>query len=155
MQTSDILSIVAIIISVLSFGLSFIYSIIRNRKQDTYIKRQDELIQRQLEKDEKEKVLEKVADLTAELVSIGNNKKVLRIANIGKALAKKVMFKLIDTTNWFLAYEDGLFPLDLSSGRNIDLPIIVGVDCLPKGKCHFSWEDETGQQEKDIVLTIY
>jgi hypothetical protein len=74
MQINDITIIISGLAFILS-GAAFFYSVIRNHKLDAFAERQDTLNKIQLEKNEKEKVLDKVSDLSAEVVSIGDKKK--------------------------------------------------------------------------------
>ena len=146
--TTDLIALLAVFVSV----LSFIYSIILNINQGKYIKHQDQLNQLLLEKEITERQKEQFAEVGAKVVKYGQSKYYIKVYNQGKARANNVTFTITES-EWRIM--DHAFPLEyLDAGSSVDLGLSLFLGSELKNKCKITWEDKSGHQEREVILIV-
>lgn len=142
------MDIVGLIISCLALLLGF-YTYC---KHDKKIKKQDEKInQYQLELIEKQKVDEKKAIIEAHIIKGESYKRIIKVYNKGKAIAKNVNVIIPEMGNFRVAYNP--CPIDIRPQNNIDIEIraFMSKDSSnSKIDIEFEWSDDFCELNKDI-----
>jgi hypothetical protein len=148
MNTSDVISVVAVAIAFLSIVASvFIYL-----NQKKYIATQDSLNKLLLQKERNELDSAKEGDVSATVVHLGTNQYKVRVFNKGKGRARNVRIDYPEDHDWGIM--DDLFPLEfLDAGQSVDLILALTLGSMSKIKAVLSWDDENGRRENEVILT--
>lgn len=126
----------------------------------TFKKREAELLEIQcklntliLDKEEQEAAHQKMADLSANFVTIGSKKHRLRISNRGKATAYHVTIGFPEGND--IIPEEVIhekFPLEsLESGQSVELIAVVGFGTKSKLAVQIAWQSDSGEKKDKVV----
>ena len=144
--------------------LAFLLSLYATWRAHAFKKREEELLEIQkklnmlmLDKEEREAAHEKEADLGANFVPIGSNKRRLRVFNKGRAVAYHVTIDFPEGNDIIL--EDDIqekFPLELlERGQSVDLIAMIAMGTKRKLAIRLSWESADGERcEKTVYVTV-
>ncbi|GEO24034.1 hypothetical protein [Cyclobacterium qasimii] len=139
--------IIPIIVSMLSLGLS-LYTYC---KHDAKIKKQNTLInQFQLEKLRKETDSEKKAIIEANVVKREKGKRIVKVYNKGKAIAKNVVVTFPGAPN--VSIMDYPASIDIRAQNSIDIQINASKISPETLKINFEWEDDLSLNNKDSQI---
>jgi hypothetical protein len=145
MQTSDIIALGALAVSI----IALVYTIILNVRQRKYEKTQHELNEIQLEKEEKEKALENVANFNVQMhdnSNLNRDHANIVITNIGKGFAQNVKLELIDING--INLNKNLFPEKFMSGQSESIHYCFS-SILHTGIVQLTWEDGQGSHSEE------
>ena len=131
--------------------IAMILSARTSQKQLKYEKKQNDLNELLYDKEQKEKIILNMADITAELIQIGISKEAIRVVNIGHARAENVDIDFSEEGNWTIMNE--FFPMDMDPGQSVDLKTLLAGGSSSKQECLLSWNDSNGNHCKRIMLT--
>ena len=144
--------------------LAFLLSLYATWRAHAFKKREEELLEIQkklnmlmLDKEEREAAHEKEADLGANFVPIGSNKRRLRVFNKGRAVAYHVTIDFPEGNDMVLEQDiQEKFPLELlERGQSVDLIAVVGLGTKRKLAVRLSWENIDGERcEKTVYATV-
>lgn len=146
MEFSDIISLIALLIAVLSLGMNFWFNW-----------HQLPLLRHSLKKSQVEALEEKKADIGVKLVKLGNSKYRVKIFNRGKAAARNVRIELPDSNNMIPDHEiRDKFPMEvLEQHDSVDLIAAVHIGTPRKHEVLLKWEDDhSDSNEKISYLTL-
>jgi hypothetical protein len=142
MQLSDIISSIAIIVSVFVFI-----------KQSRYEKIQNELNKMQIDDINKAKEESQRANISAKVVKMGEKKQLIRISNIGAVKAENIDIIFPEDFSWTIFDKQRLpFPF-LDPGNNFDLLFATYLSCEREYNVKIKWKENDKPMEKDIILT--
>lgn len=141
------MEIFGIVISLLALSLSlFTYF-----KHDLKIKKQDALLKEyQIEKIREEKEQEQKAIIEANVVSDNRGKRIIKVYNKGKSLAKDVNV-LIPESEGFTMISNPC-PIDIKPHNGIEITLIAFTNCPDKIKIDFEWTDNFKVKNTDSQM---
>lgn len=109
----------------------------------------------QIERDNREKRLNEMADLIAKYVKVDQKNK-LRIINKGKSDANNIRFEIIEARSIDIIIEE-IFPFErLEPEGELDLVMAIQMGNSTKLKIKLIWDDTSEKdRSKEIVIKIY
>ncbi|KUY30037.1 hypothetical protein ATB96_15790 [Elizabethkingia ursingii] len=117
-------------------------------KHDAKIKKQNTLInQFQLEKFRKETDLEKKAIIEANVIRGDKGKRIIKVYNRGKAVAKKVVVTFPGTPNVSIIDYPNI--IDIKAQNSIEIYVYTYVGSPDILQINFEWQDELSLYNKD------
>ena len=144
--------------------LAFLLSLYATWRAHAFKKREEELLEIQkklnmlmLDKEEREAAHEKEADLGANFVPIGSNKRRLRVFNKGRAVAYHVTIDFPEGNDMVLEQDiQEKFPLELlERGQSVELIAVVGLGTKRKLAVRLSWQSADGEKfNKTVYATL-
>ncbi|MFZ1010635.1 MAG: hypothetical protein WAN65_27600 [Candidatus Sulfotelmatobacter sp.] len=142
---SDVIATVALFLSALSIAVTIIFS-----------KRQDKLTRLLIAKEEDTALLQKQADISAEIVKeagdIHHHR--LKVSNSGKATATNVRLQLPGELDHLVVYADSLIPA-LEPNQSLGFPVIKAMNSQRSLTIKFTWDDPSGRdREKDLTILV-
>ncbi|WP_339904874.1 hypothetical protein [uncultured Cyclobacterium sp.] len=141
------LQIIPIIVSTMALG----FSLYTHFKYDAKIKKQNTLInQFQLDKFKKETDSEKRAIIEANVVKGEKGKRIVKVYNKGKAIAKNVVVTFPGASNVFIM--DYPASIDIRSQNSIDIQINASKISPETLTINFEWEDDLSLNNKDSQI---
>jgi len=139
-MTSIIISIIALLFSLFTYF-----------KHDKKIKKQAALLNTyQLEKIEKEKEEEKRAIVEANVLTDHKGRKIIKVYNKGKSLAKDVKV-IIPKSNGYEIINNPC-PIDIKPQIGIEITLIVLNSSLNKIEVCFEWQDNFKEKNIDSQM---
>jgi hypothetical protein len=146
----DLIALIALLLG--------IYSTYKSRK---FNKLQEEVML--LEKDLNKLLLKKEmtettrnlkADISANIIKLGNRKEKFKIYNKGKGTAKNIRFEEIGDSKIIILCDE-IFPLELLEPfQSVELSMITHDGCASKIKIRLTWDDDSGKNHsKELVVT--
>lgn len=141
------MEIAGIVISLFALSLSvFTYF-----KHDLKIKKQDALLKSyQIEKINAEKVHEQKAIIEANVVTDHKDRKIIKIYNKGKAIAREVNVS-IPKDNGFEVINNPC-PIDIKPQNGIEIMLIPFHSCPDKIQIDFEWKDNFKDKNIDTQM---
>lgn len=141
------MEIAGIIIALLALTLSLFTYI----KHDLKIKKQDALLKNyQLEKIKVEKEQEQKAIIEANVVTDHKGRKIIKVYNKGKSIAKDV--NVILPQNEDFEAINNPCPIDIKPQNGIEIILIVFNSCPDKVKINFEWKDNFKDKNVDCQM---
>ena len=138
------MEIIGIIISI--FALAF--ATLTYFKHDLKIKKQDAIINSyQIEKIKLEKEQEKKAIIEANVISHTKGKRIIKIYNKGKSIAKNVTVNIPENDGYSILKNP--CPIDIKPLNSIEIIIIVFNNDPDKIEIDFEWKDDFNDKNKD------
>ena len=132
--------------------LALLWGVFTYCKHDKKIKSQDKIIkQYQIDEIKKQKVDEKKAIIEAHIIKGESYKRIIRIYNKGKAIARNVNVIIPEMGNFQVA--NNPCPIDIRPQNNIDIEIraFMSKDSSnSKIDIEFEWSDDFCELNKDI-----
>lgn len=158
MTVSDLGSIASAIVALLALIVSFITMHKTNKfneKQNELAATTEKLTQLQIEREIAEGVTSKKADVSANFVSLGNNKSRLKVFNKGKGVAKNVRLVDLDHGNSILVVSDiaRKFPVPImEQHQSVEILASRTLGSGPRVHIKLIWDDDTGtDHEKELT----
>lgn len=139
-----IIECIPIAISLFAVG----FSVYTYRKHDRKINEQNKLINKYtLEKLAKENELEKKAIVEANVVRYDKGKRIIKIYNKGKAVAKNVVVSFPDDPNIIIREYPSSF--DISPYNSMDISVSIFVGSPHTAKIAIEWDDDYKSDNKE------
>jgi hypothetical protein len=149
----DMIASAALLLSIYSTWRSHKFK----KKEEALLELQRKVNELVIEKEKREAIEMRRAEMGANLIPIGSQNYRLRIFNKGKALAKNVSVDFPDGNELVLESDvKEKFPMEsMEPSQAVDLITTIHMQTKPKHKIHLSWQDIGGTpQEKIITVTI-
>lgn len=149
----DIVAIAALVISMYSLKKTSYF----NRKQTEFAETNAKLNKFLLLKEQEEKLQQRKADISANFVSMGKNKQVLKIFNKGKGTAKNVRLEFFEGDDLFIESDvTDKFPIPiLESFQHVDLRALNEFGSSRRIRVRLIWDDSLGNDnEKELTPTV-
>ncbi|EMW5171963.1 MULTISPECIES: hypothetical protein [Raoultella] len=145
-------------------GLAFLLSIYAtiktikfNERQKALIEAQEKLTNLQLAKEANELESSKKADVSANIVNIGNNKYKLKVFNKGKSPAKNVRIEFPDNNSPVsMSDVESKFPFEsLVAYQSVDLIASGELGRASKFTVRLIWDDDFQDGNESVVHVTY
>ncbi|OAE52311.1 hypothetical protein A7J46_18110 [Escherichia coli] len=138
-------------------GLAFLLSIYATIKTIKFNERQKALIEAQLTKEANELESSKKADVSANIVNIGNNKYKLKVFNKGKSPAKNVRIEFPDNNSPVsMSDVESKFPFEsLVAYQSVDLIASGELGRASKFTVRLIWDDDFQDGNESVVHVTY
>jgi hypothetical protein len=143
MQISDIISIVAIIVSIFVFV-----------RQNKYEKVQNKLNEMQIEELQKEKAEKTRSNISAKVVNLGQNNNLIRVCNTGGIKAENIDIVLSGDFDWSIVDRKKLPYEFLEPGLNFDIRFVTSLRSKRMHKVQIKWKENGKEKEKETILSI-
>lgn len=145
----DIAAVAALTISIYSLKKTVDF----NKKQTEFAEANAKLNKFLLMKEEEEKLQRVKADISANFVSMGKNKQVLKIFNKGKGTAKNVRLEFLEGDGLFIESEvTDKFPVPiLESFQRVDLTAINEFRSASRIHVKLIWDDDFGKDNEKVL----
>lgn len=151
-NTTDILSFLALLFSIYSFKKTFDF----NKRQNEFIETNDKLNKILIEKEKEDIISKKSADISANFTNLGNSSYRLKVFNRGQCAATNVRIEILEGKDLFVESEiNSKFPIEILDRQQcIELITPFCTNSSDKAKIKFIWGDESGNEKFKIVTPI-
>ena len=150
---SDIVALLAVGLSLYSMRKTFEF----NKRQNEFAETANKLNSLLLEKESQDILDQKRADISANFIKVGQNKRRLKVFNKGKGLARNVRIEFPEGMG-VLVFDDvqDKFPIPiLEQYQSVELLAAVTFQSQSRMTIKLIWNDESGtDNEKTLTPTI-
>jgi hypothetical protein len=124
-----------------------------NKRQKEFIETNDRLNKLLLRKEKQEAISEHQADLSANFICIGKNKRRLKVFNKGKGTARNVSIYFPDGNPLLINSDiNEKFPIPiLEQHQSVELIAAYSMDSPSRMAIKLSWDDDAGVENEKIV----
>ena len=149
---SDILALLALILSAYSFKKIFDF----NKKQNEFIETNDKLNKLLIEKEKEDLHAKKSADISANFIKLGRSDYRIKVFNRGQSTARNVRIEILEGKDLFFKDDiNSKFPIEtLERHQGIELNVPLDNQSPDKAKIKFIWDDETEKDKYNIVTIV-
>lgn len=150
---SDIVALLALGLSLYSMRKTFEF----NRRQNEFAETANKLNTLLLEKESQDALYQKRADISADFIKVGQNKRSLMVFNKGRGLARDVRIEFPEGIGVLIPDEvQDKFPIPiLEQDQSVELIAAVTYGSSSRMTIKLIWNDESGaDNEKTLTPTI-
>jgi hypothetical protein len=148
----DAISALALLLSIVATVTTLRF----NARQKSLIASQEKLNQVLLEKEALDSLVDRSAELSANLVRVGDGKWRVKVFNRGRSAARNVTIEPADGSELLMKQDvESKFPLEsLEPQQGVDLIALVFLGSQSKHPTTLRWDDDAGSgHEKTVYLT--